>query len=378
MLGCDCMYRKSPEDSIKEYEKTKRGKLKIYIGGAPGVGKTYQMLHDAHEMKANKDVVIGLVETYNRKGTIEQIGNLEIIPLKEVRYKNTTLKEMDLEGIFNRKPEVVIVDELAHTNVPTSKNQKRYEDVLEILNNGIDVMTAVNIQHIESLNDHVSRMTGIKVRETIPDRILDMADEIEVIDISPDALRERLINGKIYSHDKIETALHNFFRVGNLTALRELALREVANEVDERLTIYKNDKDVEGLVGAQEKILVSVSLNFNSEYLIRRGYRIAKMLKAELYVLYVNNGHTHEDDELKRIYQIAVLCDKLEAKFKVEKSGDVSMSIINFAKEHNITQIVIGESARNRIYEIFKGSITRTIMKKTKYIDVLIAANPKH
>jgi two-component system, OmpR family, sensor histidine kinase KdpD len=372
------MCNKSPEDYFKEYEKTKKGKLKIYIGGAPGVGKTYQMLHDAHEMRANKDVVIGFVETYGRKGTIDQIGNLEILHLKEIHYKNTILKEMDLEGIINRKPDVVIVDELAHTNAPTSKNQKRYEDVLEILNSGIDVMTAVNIQHIESLNDHVSRMTGIKVRETIPDRILDVADEIEVIDISPDTLRERLKNGKIYSQDKIETALNNFFRVGNLTALRELALREVANEVDERLTIYKNDKDVEGLVGAKEKILVCVSLNFNAEYLIRRGYRIAKMLKAELYVLYINNGHSHEEGELERIYQIALLCDKLEAEFKVEKSKDVSMSIIKYAKERNITQIVIGESARNRLYEIIKGSITRKIMKWTKYIDVLIVADPRH
>ncbi|MDP4147758.1 MAG: sensor histidine kinase KdpD, partial [Bacillota bacterium] len=177
------------DEFINEYKKHKKGKLKIYIGGAPGVGKTYQMLRDGNEMKANGiDIIIGLVETYERKGTIEQIDKLENLPLKEIQYKHVTLKELDLEGIISRKPQVVIIDELAHTNVPTSKHQKRFEDVLEILSYGIDVMTAVNIQHLESLNNHVRRMTGIKVRETIPDKILDIADEIEVIDISPDAL----------------------------------------------------------------------------------------------------------------------------------------------------------------------------------------------
>lgn len=365
---------------IELYENKKgNGKLKIYIGGAPGVGKTYQMLRDANDMKINNtDIVIGAVETYGRKGTIDQIGNLEMLPLKEIKYKGVTLKELDLEGIIKRKPEVVIVDELAHNNVPTSKNQKRYEDVLEILENGINVMTAVNIQHIESLNDHVNRMTGVRVKETIPDKILDIADEIEVIDVSPDTLRDRLKKGKIYSADKIETALHNFFRMGNLTALRELALREVANEVDERLTIYKNEKSVDGLVGAQEKILVCVSLNFNSEYLIRRGYRIAKMLKASLYVLYVNHEYPHEEGELNKIYDIGKLCNKLDAEFKIEKSKNTAVSIIKFATDYGITQIVIGESARTRLHEIIKGSIVRKIMRKTKYVDVLVVADTKH
>ena len=220
-----------------------KGKLKIYIGGAPGVGKSYQMLHDANDMKkSNRDIIIGVIETYGRKGTEEQIGNLEILPLKEIDYKGMKLKELDLEGIIARNPEFVIIDELAHTNVPTSKNKKRFEDVLEILDNGINVMTAVNIQHLESLNDHVNRMTGIKVKETIPDNIIDIAYEIEVIDISPHSLRERIKAGKVYSQDKIDTALHNFFRVGNLTALRELALREVANEVDEKLPYIKIKK----------------------------------------------------------------------------------------------------------------------------------------
>jgi two-component system sensor histidine kinase KdpD len=372
------MKNKPPKKVLDEMKKIKKGRLKIYIGAAPGVGKTYQMLRDANELRINNmDVVIGLVETYGRKGTIEQIGNLPMIPLKEIKYKSVILKELDLEEIINRKPELVIVDELAHTNVPTCKNQKRYEDVLEILSNGINVMTAVNIQHIESLNDHVTRMTGVKVRETIPDKILDIADEIEVIDISPDALRDRLKGGKIYTKDKIETSLHNFFRLGNLTALRELALREVANEVDERLTIYKNEKKVDGLVGANEKILVCVSLNFNAEYLIRRGYRIAKIQKAKLHVLYINEKHKYEEEKEQKLRKIKDLCSKLDSDFKVKESKNVAMTIINYAKDYNITQIVIGQSARTRFHEIIKGSIVRKIMRGSKYVDILVVADPE-
>lgn len=356
-----------------------KGKLKIYIGGAPGVGKSYQMLRDANDMKkSKKDIVIGVIETYRREGTEEQIGNLELLPLKEISYKGMKLKELDLEGIIERNPEFVIIDELAHTNVPTSKNKKRFEDVLEILDKGINVMTAVNIQHLESLNDHVNRMTGIKVKETIPDKIMEIADEIEFIDISPDSLRERIKAGKIYSLDKIDTALHNFFRVGNLTALRELALREVADEVDEKLTIYKNKKDVEGLVGAQEKILVCVNLNFNAEYLIRRGYRIAKVLKTELFVLYAKKRYVQTKEELIKLEKLEKLCKQLDAELRIETAKDPAKLIIKFAKSKNITQIIMGPSARTRFHEILKGSIIRKIMSEIKYVDVLVVADPVH
>lgn len=373
------MGNKSPYQFLKEIERQNKGRLKIYIGGAPGVGKTYQMLRDANEMKETGiDVVIGFVETYGRKGTEEQIGNLEILPLKEIEYKDVVLKEMNLEGIIERNPKVVIVDELAHTNVPTSKNHKRYQDVFEILDHGINVMTAVNIQHLESLNDYVNRMTGVKVRETIPDKLIELADETEVIDISPDALRDRLKQGKIYSQDKIETALDNFFRVGNLNALRELALREIANEVDEQLMEYKNRKQVDCLVGAKEKILVCINLTFNAEYLIRRGYRIAKMLKAELYILYVNNEqYTRDREKLRKMDEITELCNKLDARFKMVHAKDPAMPIIKFAKENGITQIVIGQSARTRVHEIFRGSIVRKIMRRAKYVDVLVVSDPK-
>jgi two-component system sensor histidine kinase KdpD len=366
------------EKYLKDAQEVKKGRLKIYIGGAPGVGKTYQMIRDANEMRKNTDIIIGFVEPHGRKGTIEQVGDIESIPLKEINYKNIILKELDLEGIIKRKPEYVIVDELAHTNVPTSKNNKRYQDVLELLENGISVMTAVNIQHLESLNDHVNRMTGIKVRETIPDKLIEIADEIEVIDISPDALRERIRSGKIYTKDKIDSALHNFFRIGNLTALRELALREVADEVDEKLAVYKNKKNVEGLVGAHEKILVCVNLNFNAEYIIRRGYRIAKLLKTQLYVLYVNNEFPRDKEELRKLEEIEILCKKLDAELTIETSKQPTASIIKFAKENSITQIIIGPSARTRFHEILRGSIVRRIMRDIKYADVLVVADPKH
>lgn len=374
------MGKKSPDAFLKEFHNEGMGKLKIYIGGAPGVGKTYQMLRDANDMKnSGVDVVIGLVETYERKETDKQIGDLEIVPLKNISYKDVVLLEMDVDAIIARKPQVVIIDELAHNNAPKSKNNKRYEDVLEILKNGISVMTAVNIQHIESLNDYVNRMTGVKVHETIPDKLLDIAEEVEVIDVSPTALRDRLKSGKIYSQDKVDVALDNFFRVGNLSALRELTLREVANEVDESLVEYKNEKNVEGLVGAQEKILVCVRLNFNAEYLIRRGYRIAKMMKADMFVIYVDNAEESiNSNESKKLDDIMNLCNKLDAKFKVIKSIDIVKGIIRFAKENSITQIVIGQSARTRINEIFRGSIVRRIMRNTKYIDVLVVSDSKN
>lgn len=373
------MENKTPDYFLREIQKANKGRLKIYIGAAPGVGKTYKMLRDANELKKQGiDVIIGFVETYGRKETAEQIGDLEILPLKKISYNGIELEEMDLEGIIKRKPQLVIVDELAHRNAPGSKNKKRYEDVLELIENGISVMTAVNIQHLESLNDYVNRMTGIKVGQTVPDYILEYADEIEVVDISPEALRERIRQGKVYSSDKIETALNNFFREGNLTALRELALREVANEVDERLLEYRNIKKVEGLMGAQERILVCINLRYNSEYLIRRGWRVAKMLKAKLYVLHVcKEMELGNPERLKKLDAVKQLCDELDAEFKVVMSSDPVEAIINYAKEQAITQIVLGQSARRRIDEIIKGSIVRQIMEKTKFVDILIVADPQ-
>lgn len=371
---------KTEHSFLEEIDKEEKGRLKIYIGGAPGVGKTYQMLRDANDMRSNSiDVVVGLVETYDRADTKRQLKNLEVLPPMEILYKDVYLKELNLQGILDRKPKIVVIDELAHTNAPGSKNKKRYEDVLELLDAGISVMTAVNIQHIESLNDYINRMTGVRVRETIPDMLLHRADDVEVIDVSPKTLIERLKNGKIYADkERVDTALSNFFREGNLIALRELTLREIANEVDEKLLQYKNQNEVEGFVGAKEKILVCVNLNFNAEYLIRRAYRLAKNMKADLFVVFVSKeAISRGTSNYSKQEQIRELCSKLDADFKIINSPLPVNAIIKYAKDNAISQIVLGQSARTRFNEIIRGSIVQRIMRKTKYIDILVVSDPK-
>ncbi|MGZ4111806.1 MAG: sensor histidine kinase KdpD, partial [Tumebacillaceae bacterium] len=293
--------RKSPEDLLKMIKRENRGYLKIFIGAAPGVGKTYTMLREGNDMrKSGADILIGLVETHGRTETLAQIGDLAILPLKKLMYKGKELEEMDLEGILERRPQYVIIDELAHTNAPGSKNKKRYEDVMDILEVGINVITAVNIQHLESLNNTVEQLTGVKVRERVPDWILTEANEVQLIDTSPEKLRDRLKAGLIYKPEKIEQSLKNFFRIGNLNALREIALREVADDVDERLENYKHEHGIEGMIGANERILVCVNYRPNAERLIRRGWRIASRLKCELYILNVPVKPVHEFDETTR------------------------------------------------------------------------------
>src|SRR5579863_9617985 len=262
-------------------------KLRIYIGAAPGVGKTYHMLEDAHQMRAQGiDVVIGLVEPHSRKDTIDQIGDLEIIPQREIPYRGVTLKEMDVDAILARHPQTVIVDELAHTNVPGSKNRKRYEDVLELLDAGIDVWTAVNIQHLETLNDAVNRSANTVIRETVPDSFLKRADEVVNVDVTVEELRSRLREGKIYAAEKIEQSLANFFRKGNLNMLRELSLRTTAEQVGNRASEYRRTQGLEQ-APIPEKVMVCLSARPGTERLLRIGARIAGRLATNWYAVYV-------------------------------------------------------------------------------------------
>ncbi|SDH10499.1 two-component system, OmpR family, sensor histidine kinase KdpD [Aneurinibacillus thermoaerophilus] len=372
--------RETPEELLKRIEKESRGYLKIFIGAAPGVGKTYMMLREGNELlKKGVDIIIGIIETHGRAATAAQIENLPIFPLKKVDYKNKQLKEFDLEGILERKPQYVIVDELAHTNVPGSKNQKRYEDVMELVKAGINVMTAVNIQHLESLNDTVEQLTGIKVRERIPDWMLNEANEIQLIDTPPETLCERLKAGLIYQPEKIEQSLKNFFRIGNLNALREIALREVADDVDERLESYKLEKGINGMKGANEKILVCVNYRPNAERLIRRGWRIASRLKCQLYILNIPLVPVHKMDGATRKQHrlLEKLAKDLDAEFHIRAPGGrkPEQLIIEFVEEKGITQVVLGQSARSRWEEIIKGSIVTKIMKGTKHVDILIVAD---
>ncbi|HEK9101807.1 KdpD-like non-kinase potassium sensor [Bacillus cereus] len=369
--------RRSPEEYLEEIRRMNRGKLKLYVGAAPGVGKSYKMLFDAQEMKKeNIDIVIGLIETHGRKETEEAIADLEKVPLKEINYKGKVFYELHVEGIIKRAPQVVVVDELAHSNIPGSKHKKRYMDVEELLEAGISVLSAFNIQHLESVHDIVEQITNVKVRERIPDFILQKANEIQLVDVTPEVLRKRLIDGKIYKEEKIQKSLQNFFTVNNLGALRELSLREVADDMDDKIS-----QSVMDPIGVKEKILVCVQYSSTAEKLIRRGWRMADRLNAELYVLNVEREKIESLSVSKRqtIDEWQSLTNQFHATFLLEeakgrKPADV---IIEVANRLQVTQILLGQSARTRWEEIRKGSIVNEIMRQTKHIDIHIVADQR-
>ncbi|KOS30366.1 histidine kinase [Bacillus anthracis] len=369
--------RRTPEEYLEYIRQQNRGKLKLYVGAAPGVGKSYKMLYDAREMKKDgMDIVIGLIETHGRKETEEAIADLEKVPLKEIQYKGKVFYELDVEGIIKRAPQVVVVDELAHSNVPGSKNKKRYMDVQELIDAGISVLSAFNIQHLESVHDIVAQITNVKVRERIPDFILQKANEIQLVDATPEVLRKRLIDGKIYKEEKIQQSLQNFFTLNNLGALRELSLREVADDMDEKIS-----QTVIEPIGVKEKILVCVQYSSTAEKLIRRGWRMADRLNAELYVLNVEREKIDSLSAGKKqtIEEWKSLTNQFDASLVLEeangrKPADV---IIEVAKRLQVTQILLGQSARTRWDEIRKGSIVNEIMRETKYIDIHIVADQR-
>ena len=351
----------------------RRGKHKIFIGMSPGVGKTYKMLEEAHTLKSEGiDVVIGLVETHGRKETIDKSQGLEVVPLRSFN----SLFEMDTMAIIERSPQLVLIDELAHTNVPNSDREKRYQDVEFVLNAGINVYSTLNIQHIESLNDIVARITSVIVRERVPDRILEAADQIVVVDVTPETLQERLREGKIYAPEKIEQSLTNFFHRRNLIALRELALREVADTLEEEKGRNPNGQ----VCNIHERILVCVSTYPNSAQLIRRGARIAGYMNAKFYALFIN----HPDRFLTREESLYVenceqLCTEFEGEFLRVKSSNITEAIAITAEEQRITQIVIGESQQSRWRQLLRGSFTQDIMRRIhkKNIDIHIIATEK-
>lgn len=353
-----------------------RGKLKIYIGASAGAGKTVAMLREAHELrKKGTDVVIGIIETHNRQETAEFLEDIEIIRLKDMLYRSVQMKELDVEAVIKRRPKVVLIDELAHTNVPGSKNIKRYQDIYDILAAGIDVISAVNIQHIESLNDVVEDLTGVTIRETIPDSVIARADQLVMIDISPDNLRNRLKEGKIYASEKIEQALNSFFKPENLQVLRELALREVAQDIEGNKRNGKGFK----ISTVGEKVLVCIQPRSTDERLIRRGFRIAQRIKADFDVLHVTDGHRLSMDEAQQLDLLKNLSERLGAAFHLTKIGSqrqLSPHLLQFINEHGITRVVLGQSARTRWAEITYGSIVNPILRNTKGLDILVVADP--
>ncbi|MGV3024898.1 universal stress protein [Clostridium thermobutyricum] len=361
----------------RENKKEGKGIFKIYLGYSPGVGKTYRMLQEGNKMlEDGEDIVIGYVEDHDRLETRQQIGKLEIIERTKTKYRGINLEEMSVLNILKRNPNWVIVDELAHTNIPASKNKKRYEDVLELLDNGINILTTVNIQHIESLNDMVSEITGIKVRETIPDRMLQIADDIMVIDLPPESLIARLKSGKIYKKENIQRSLENFFVKSNLIALRELALREAANEIDDDLTILKRNREFKNHIRINEKVLVCVSSNPQSSRLIRHAYRVARRYKCNLYVLIVDCTNVVAKREYKEMDKVLEghkkLAKALDAIIVEKQSKSVSKAIVDFANEEGITQIILGHSNRSKIQTLFRGSTINKVLSEAPNVEVRV------
>jgi two-component system sensor histidine kinase KdpD len=357
-------------------------KLRIYIGAAPGVGKTYHMLNDAYLMKHQQavDVVIGLVEPHGRKETEDRIRDLEIIPQRVIPYREVNLKEMDVDAILARHPNTVIVDELAHTNVPGSKNRKRYEDVLELLDAGINVMTTVNIQHLETLNDAVSRSANTAIRETIPDNFLKRADEVVNIDITVDEMRSRLRQGKIYAAEKVEQSLANFFRKGNLNMLRELALRTTAEQVSSRAAEYRRTQGLEQ-APIPEKVMVCLSTRPGTERLLRVGARVAGRLASNWYAVYVtrpDDDKGHGDPEAyHRIEEYQRMARDLGAKVVSLTDRNVSDALIRFAQQENISHVVFGQSVRSRWDILLRGSVLNRFLSEVRDVTVQVVPMQK-
>ncbi|MFN6514838.1 MAG: universal stress protein [Nostoc sp. CreGUA01] len=354
----------------------RRGKHKIFIGMAPGVGKTYRMLEEGHALKQEGiDVVVGLLETHGRKETAEKAEGLEIVPRKQYPRGELTLMDMDTDAIVKRSPQLVLIDELAHTNVPGSPREKRYEDVELVLAAGIDVYSTMNVQHLESLNDLVARITGVVVRERVPDRILDEADEVVVVDVTPETLQERLLEGKIYAPQKIQQSLDNFFQRRNLIALRELALREVADNVEEdAIATTPNGQ----FCNIHERVLVCISTYPNSVQLLRRGARLANYMNAPLYTLFVADPERFlTKEESLHIHTCEKLCKEFEGTFIRVTNSNVANAIAEAAEKYRITQIVIGESQRSRWQILLKGSLTQKLVRLLKNIDLHIIASEK-
>jgi two-component system sensor histidine kinase KdpD len=373
------MFHSSSVSLDSSYIRTaRRGKHKIFIGMAPGVGKTYRMLEEAHLLKQDGiDVVIGILETHGRRDTALKATGLEVVPKKAHIHQNITLQEMDTDAILARSPQLVLVDELAHTNVPGSPREKRYQDVEVILAAGIDVYSTVNVQHLESLNDLVARITGVVVRERIPDRLLDEADAVVVIDVTPETLEERLREGKIYAPEKIEQSLKNFFQRRNLIALRELALREVADTVEEEAN---TSTSVGQTCHIHERVLVCVSTYPNSVQLLRRGARIANYMNARLYAVFVEAPERFlTKKESLHIDTCKKLCREFGGEFLHVKSHNVAKEIAQVAATHHITQIVLGESQQSLWKRWLKGSFTQQLMELIRHqkIDLHIIATEK-
>ncbi|MFL6119940.1 DUF4118 domain-containing protein, partial [Actinophytocola sp.] len=350
---------------------SRRGELRIYFGAAPGVGKTYAMLGEAHRRRERgTDVVVGLVETHERYKTDRLLEGLETIPRRIVRYRDMDVHELDLDAVLAREPEVALVDELAHTNVPGCRNAKRWQDIEELLDAGIDVLTTLNVQHLESVNDVVERITGVRQQETVPDAVVRGAGQLELIDITPEALRRRLAHGNVYPARKVDAALSNYFRPGNLTALREIALLWVADQVDVALQRYRAEQRITDTWETRERVVVAVTGGPETETLVRRASRIAARAGAELMVLHILRDDGLEGASPTAVAEMRRLAKDLDATFHTVVGSDVPDALLDFARGVNATQLVVGTSRRSRLARLFDEGIGATTVRRSGPIDV--------
>jgi two-component system sensor histidine kinase KdpD len=365
---------RTPEQWLEEVAPTKTtGLFKLFVGYAPGVGKTYSMLSEAiRRLSRSEDVVVGVVETHGRQGIAELAARLETVPRRKLEYKGTVFEEMDVDAILARRPRVVLVDELAHTNIEGSKHGKRYEDVLELLEHKIDVLSTMNVQHIESLGPTVAQITGVQVRETVPDWVMQRVDEIVLADVTPEALQTRMRRGDIYPVDRAERALAHFFRPGNLIALRELALRQVTDVVDRTLESYLAKDESQKAPGVHERIAVCISSNPAAQYLIARGSRMAKGIRGELYVLYVDVGRDTWPEHQKTLADNLRFAESLGARVVRVSGKSVAREVAEFVRSHHITQVIFGRSARTGWQKYLYLSAIHKFLQTAPAVDVHI------
>jgi two-component system sensor histidine kinase KdpD len=366
---------KKPEEWLEAVSPApkSRGIFKLFLGYAPGVGKTFGMLSEAIRRKSRgEDVVIGVVETHGRKGIAELAQQIEAVPRKKIEYKGTLFEEMDVDAILARRPAVVLVDELAHTNIPGSKHRKRYEDVQELLAAGIDLLSTLNIQHIETIAPTVRAITGVTVRETVPDWVPLSASETVMVDLTPEALQNRMKRGDVYGQEKVEQSLKNFFRRGNLIALRELALRQVAEQVDRSLESYMDSKDIRQNWGVRERLAVCVSGNPSGQYLIARAARLARRIDAELYVLHVDREFGQRQEDAKALEANLRFGENLGAHITRLKGKSVADAIAEFVRNKHITQVMFGRALVRDWRKYLYLSAVHRFLRESPPVDVHI------
>jgi two-component system sensor histidine kinase KdpD len=366
---------KKPEEwlELASPSPKQRGTFKLFLGYAPGVGKTYSMLSEAiRRSNRGEDVVVGIVETHGRKGIVELANQLPPVPRKQINYKGTMFQEMDVDAILARHPQVALVDELAHTNIPGSKHRKRYEDVQELLAANIDVISTLNIQHIESIAPTVRAITGVTVRETVPDWVPLSASETVMVDLTPEALMNRMKRGDVYSQEKVERSLRNFFRRGNLIALRELALRQVAEQVDRSLESYMGAKDIRENWGVRERIAVCISGNSTGQYLIARAARMARKMDAELYVVHVDRELPIREKNPKVLEANMRFAENLGAAVVRLKGRSVADTIAEFVRSKHITQVIFGRAAIHDWRKYLYLSAVHRFLRESPAVDVHI------